>query len=114
MRQRLRDFDLLVLDNASTDGSQKWLRDFSAGEPRMQFAESDVNLGFSAAHNRHILAAHGDVQAARPLHLFGADAVGLPGALEERHRQLPALRRGGPLRELPRSLLEDIQGIPLH
>jgi GT2 family glycosyltransferase len=49
-------FDLVVLDNASDDGSQQWLRDFALREPRMRLTESTTNLGFAAGHNRNIEA----------------------------------------------------------
>ena len=60
LSQDFNDFELLVVDNASSDGSREWLREFAEREPRMQLAESDVNLGFSAAHNRSIFAARGE------------------------------------------------------
>jgi GT2 family glycosyltransferase len=59
--QALGDYELLVLDNGSTDGSREWLRDYADREPRMRLTESDVNLGFAAAHNRHIGAAAADL-----------------------------------------------------
>jgi GT2 family glycosyltransferase len=55
--QTLVDYELLVLDNGSTDGSREWLRQYAGREPRMRLTESDVNLGFAAAHNRNIEAA---------------------------------------------------------
>jgi GT2 family glycosyltransferase len=57
--QDLGDFEVLIFDNASTDGSPVWLREFAAREPRARLVESDVNLGFAAAHNRQIDAARG-------------------------------------------------------
>ena len=58
--QTLHNFELLVLDNASTDGSVEWLREQLASEPRMKLTESGQNLGYAAAHNRHIFAARGE------------------------------------------------------
>lgn len=58
--QNLADFELLVLDNGSTDGSAEWLRDVATDEPRMALTESSENLGFAKAHNRHIRTAKGE------------------------------------------------------
>ena len=58
--QTLGDYELLVLDNASTDGSVEWLREQLASEPRMKLTELAQNLGYAAAHNRHIFAARGE------------------------------------------------------
>ena len=41
------------------DPSQ-WLREQLASEPRMELTESAQNLGYAAAHNRHIFAARGE------------------------------------------------------
>lgn len=60
LAQTLGDFELLVIDNASTDGTREYLR---AGAPQLldlTVFESDQNLGFAAAHNRNIEAARGD------------------------------------------------------
>ena len=58
--QRFADFELLVLDNASTDGSLEMLRQQAADEPRMSLTESPENLGFAAANNRNIRVARGE------------------------------------------------------
>lgn len=58
--QDLDAFELLVLDNASTDGSRDWLRRWALVEPRMRLTESAENLGFARAHNRHIAQARGE------------------------------------------------------
>ena len=59
--QTLDDYELLILDNGSTDGSVEWLRERAAGEPRITLVDSDVNLGYARAHNRNIDLARGDV-----------------------------------------------------
>lgn len=51
-------FEIIVVDNASQDGSQKMVRDKF---PQVRLIESDVNLGFSAANNRGTAVAGGDV-----------------------------------------------------
>lgn len=54
------DFELLVVDNASTDGTLQRLHDEAATEPRMSLVESVENLGFAVANNRNIDAARGE------------------------------------------------------
>jgi GT2 family glycosyltransferase len=61
--QELSDFELLVLDNASTDGTAPWLRERAMSEPRMTLTESTTNLGYAAGHNRQIFGARADYVA---------------------------------------------------
>lgn len=44
------DWEILVLDNGSTDGTAEWLRKTSP--PRVRLIRSDVNLGFCGGNNR--------------------------------------------------------------
>ena len=59
--QEFDRFELLVLDNASADGTAQWLRQEAVDDTRMRLIESPINLGFAAGHNRLIAAARGDV-----------------------------------------------------
>lgn len=56
--QDLPDFELLTLDNASTDGTLQLLG--ARTDPRMRVETSAENLGFAAAHNRNIARARGE------------------------------------------------------
>jgi len=58
-RARPTEIELIVLDNASTDGSLEWLRHRIADDPRAHLIESTLNLGYAAAHNRIIEQARG-------------------------------------------------------
>jgi GT2 family glycosyltransferase len=53
------DFELLVFDNASSDGTLEWLRHAAQSEPRLTVTASETNLGYAAAHNRNIEKATG-------------------------------------------------------
>ena len=56
-RQTFRDFELIVVDNGSTDGSIAALnRDY----PEVRLLELPKNLGYSVANNRGLEMAHGD------------------------------------------------------
>ena len=68
--------EVLVVDNASRDGSADMVAtEFSSGDP-IRLIRSDVNLGFGVANNRAIEAARG-----RFLVLLNSDAFFEPGAL---------------------------------
>ncbi len=57
-------WEILVLDNGSTDGTAQWLRSSSAaGLANLRLIESPVNLGFCAGNNRLVAEAAGDAVA---------------------------------------------------
>ncbi|MEZ6011357.1 MAG: glycosyltransferase family 2 protein [Hyphomonas sp.] len=73
--QTIRNFEVIVLDNASTDGSTEKI-DFS-GVPSAQLIRHEENLGFAAANNAGARMANG-----RWLALLNPDAVAEPDWLE--------------------------------
>lgn len=58
------DWEILVLDNGSTDGTAGWLRgEIMPRLPRLRLIESPVNLGFCGGNNRLVAEASGDAVA---------------------------------------------------
>jgi GT2 family glycosyltransferase len=53
-------WEILVLDNGSTDGTVEWLR---ATHPRVRVVASPVNLGFCAGNNRLVAETGADTDA---------------------------------------------------
>ncbi|MCB0217280.1 MAG: glycosyltransferase family 2 protein [Chloroflexi bacterium] len=72
--QRLAPAQILVADNASSDGSQAWLRETW---PRVRLLELEANLGFAEANNRAIRASRSPWVA-----LLNNDTLPEPGWLE--------------------------------
>lgn len=60
-RQTLTDYELLVVDSASADGSVDWLREQASGDARIRVDVSPQNVGFAAGHNRSIYRARGEL-----------------------------------------------------
>lgn len=50
--QTFQDFELVVADNASTDGTEKYLRDLAETEPRIRYHRFVHNAGCSHNYNR--------------------------------------------------------------
>ena len=69
-------FELVVLDNASIDGSRKYLRALAERDDRVRVLENDRNIGFPAACNRGFALARGQY-----LILLNSDTMVAPGWL---------------------------------
>jgi len=57
------DWEILVLDNGSTDGTAAWMRERWGGDRHVRLVESGVNLGFCGGNNRLVAEADGDAIA---------------------------------------------------
>jgi len=66
--------EIIVVDNASTDGSLEWLESFS---PRVRIIRNLRNLGFACAANQGIEASRGNL-----IYLLNSDVYQTPGCLD--------------------------------
>ena len=51
LAQTFTDFELIISDNASTDGTEQICRRYAARDPRVHYVRQPRNLGISANHN---------------------------------------------------------------
>lgn len=72
LNQTLRDFELVICDNASTDKTEEIVRAYAARDPRIKYHRNPTNIGGARNHNLVIelatgkyikLAAHDDLIA---------------------------------------------------
>jgi GT2 family glycosyltransferase len=70
------DWEILVLDNGSTDGTAAWMRERWGSDRRVRLVASPINLGFCAGNNRLVAEAGGDAIA-----LLNNDTLPEPGWL---------------------------------
>lgn len=88
------DFEVIVVDNGSTDGTPHYLRALSAQHPQIHFCLNAENLGFAGACNQGLELATGDV-----LILLNNDTIVPPGWLAGlvRHTENPSVGLVGPV-----------------
>ncbi len=55
------DFEVIVVDNASSDGSANFLRHLQLRESRVQVIQNEDNRGFAEANNQGLALARGDL-----------------------------------------------------
>jgi len=55
------DYEVLLIDNASTDGSRERAAARFGGSPRFRFIASPVNLGCAGGRNRGVREGTGDI-----------------------------------------------------
>jgi len=73
-RQTFRDFEIILVDNASRDGSAEWVAEHY---PDVQIVRNESNLGFAAGNNRGFAAAQGEFFV-----LLNNDTEAEPGLLQ--------------------------------
>jgi len=54
------DWELIVVDNGSSDGTDRWLKDIAKKEKKIKVVLSDKNLGFGGGNNLGYAQATGD------------------------------------------------------
>jgi glycosyltransferase involved in cell wall biosynthesis len=60
LEQTYKDFELILADNASTDGTEDICREYARRDPRVQYHRSEVNLGAAWNFNRSFHLARGE------------------------------------------------------
>jgi len=83
LNQTFRDFELLILNDGSTDDSEKIIKEFD--DSRIVYLVNPVNLGLALTRNRLIENARGNYLA-----IMDSDDLSFPSRLE---RQLKFLKR---------------------
>jgi glycosyltransferase involved in cell wall biosynthesis len=74
--QTLKDFEFVILDDASTDGSSDVLNEWAKRDERIRLHRSEQNLGLSGSSNLVVKLAHAPLIAR-----MDADDVSCPGRL---------------------------------
>lgn len=77
LAQSWRRFELIVVDDASSDSTAERLAALAGRDPRVRILSNGANLGLAASLNRAIEAARGDLLAR-----LDADDIARPGRLE--------------------------------
>ncbi len=88
--------EVLVVDNASTDGTPEYLRALALADPRVRCILNPENRGFAAANNQGVREARGEV-----IVLLNNDTVVPPGLI-------------GPARGAPPARPHDRAAVPDH
>ena len=78
LSQTFADFELITIEDCSTDGSRAILKSFAEKDKRVLVLENESNLGVTPTLNRGLANAHGELIAR-----MDADDISLPERLEK-------------------------------
>ncbi len=76
LNQTFAAFELIIIDDASTDNTWQVLQDCAANESRISLLRNEINLGVAQARNRVLEIVRGEYIA-----VMDADDISLPGRL---------------------------------
>ena len=82
--QTVQDFEFLIIDDGSTDGSDRVIRRLADADPRIRFIAGGTNRGLGAVLNRGVEEARGKLVAR-----MDADDISVPRASGEAAAILP-------------------------
>jgi glycosyltransferase involved in cell wall biosynthesis len=60
LRQSLDDYELVIVDNCSTDGTEKWIEEKLSAGPRVRFYRNATNIGLVGNFNACLAYAKGE------------------------------------------------------
>ncbi len=78
LRQSVSDFEFLIIDDASSDGSIQIVEDFAKSDPRIRLISNPENLGLGASLQKGVEEAKGEFIAR-----MDADDISLPKRFEK-------------------------------
>jgi len=107
LAQDYPDFQVVVLDNASTDDTQAVVNFYAQHDKRVTYIRNETNIGMLPNFNRAI-----ELNCSPYLNIFNDDDVMLPGFIRESVLALDVHKSAGFLFTLARDI--DIQGKPLE
>lgn len=85
LAQSFPDWELVAVENGSTDGSKQVMAAYSAADPRIRVIDLDKNIGRTPALNVALREAKGDLIA-----ILDADDIALPQRLEHQTAYMDA------------------------
>lgn len=83
LQQSFEDFELIIVDNCSIDGTTKWIEEKAASAPRIRFYRNPIDIGMTANFNACLGHAKGEY-----IKFLCADDLLLPGCLQRMARAL--------------------------
>ncbi|MFT5051725.1 MAG: glycosyltransferase involved in cell wall biosynthesis [Chlamydiales bacterium] len=81
LAQTYTDFEVVICDNASDDGTQEICREYAARDGRIRYLRSETNLGAAANYNRTFKESRGELFKWMP-HDDAIDPVNLQRCVE--------------------------------
>ena len=78
LNQTLHDFEFIIIDDGSTDGTSQLIKDYASCDPRIVILENDENIGYSRSLNKGFARACGSYIARQD-----ADDISLPDRFEK-------------------------------